>query len=69
MLYYLILLLYCCYIICLGSSKMATFKGKVVIVTGASAGIGAATAKALAEAGAKVRIVTFCLYKIQFREN
>ena len=30
------------------------FKGKIVIVTGASVGIGAATAKALAEAGAKV---------------
>ena len=30
------------------------FKGKVVIITGASVGIGAATAKALAEAGAKV---------------
>ena len=33
---------------------MANLQGKVAIVTGASAGIGAATAKVLAKAGVKV---------------
>ncbi|MFV0373862.1 SDR family NAD(P)-dependent oxidoreductase [Microbacterium sp.] len=38
-------------------SQMRTLEGKVAIVTGGAAGIGAATAKALAEAGASVGVL------------
>ena len=34
-----------------------SFKGKVAVVTGASSGMGAATARALASAGAQVNLI------------
>lgn len=45
------------------------FEGKVALVTGASAGIGLATAKAFAEAGARVALAAHDKYKLEEAAN
>lgn len=41
--------------------NMSSLKGKVAIVTGASAGIGAATAIKLANSGIKVKLINYLI--------
>ncbi len=48
---------------------MASIKGKVVIVTGASSGIGAATARHFGHAGARIALVARRVEKLEALEN